>query len=106
MSKIDQIKDLIEFLNRASDAYYNTGDTLISDRDFDSYMEDLRRLEEKTGFVMASSPTQRVGYEVRSQLEKVKHNHPMLSLDKTKSLEDIVTFVEDHAFVAMPKMDG
>lgn len=106
MGKIELIKDLVEFLNKASDAYYNTGDTIISDHDFDRHIEDLRRLEKETGFVMASSPTQRVGYEVKSQLEKVQHNHPMLSLDKTKSLEDIVEFVGDHAFVAMPKMDG
>ena len=106
MGKIQMIKDLVEFLNKASDAYYNTGYALISDRDFDKYMDDLRRLEEMTGFVMASSPTQRVGYEVKSQLKKVQHNHPMLSLDKTKSLDDVVKFVGDKMFVVMPKMDG
>lgn len=106
MGKIQMVKDLVEFLNKASDAYYNTGYPLISDSDFDRYMDDLRRLEEMTGFVMASSPTQRVGYEVKSQLKKVQHNHPMLSLDKTKSLDDIVKFVGDKMFVVMPKMDG
>ena len=106
MSKIERIKELTALLNRASDAYYNTGNTIMEDREFDALMEELRGLEQETGFIMAMSPTQNVGYEVKSQLEKVRHNHPMLSLDKTKSLEDILKFIDDKVFVAMPKMDG
>ena len=103
---IQRIKALVEKLNKASDAYYNTGNTMMSDKEFDDMLEELRSLEHATRFVMANSPTQRVGYEVKSKLEKVKHNHPMLSLDKTKSLEDVAKFLGSKAFVAMPKMDG
>ena len=103
---IQRIKALVEKLNNASDAYYNTGNTIMSDKEFDDMLEELRILEHATHFVMSNSPTQRVGYEVKSKLEKVKHNHPMLSLDKTKSLNDVVRFIGDKTFVAMPKMDG
>ena len=106
MDKIQRIKELVELLNRASDAYYNTGDTIMEDQKFDTLVDELRALEQETGFIMATSPTQKVGYEVKSELQKVKHNHPMLSLDKTKSLDDVLKFLGDKTFVAMPKMDG
>lgn len=106
MNKINRIKELVKLLNRASDAYYNTGNTIMEDQKFDALVDELRNLEQETGFIMARSPTQKVGYEVKSELQKVKHNHPMLSLDKTKSLDDILKFLGDKTFVAMPKMDG
>ena len=106
MDKIQRIKTLVKLLNRASDAYYNTGDTIMEDQKFDALVDELRALEQETGFIMAMSPTQNVGYEVKSELTKVKHNHPMLSLDKTKSLDDVLKFLGDKTFVAMPKMDG
>ena len=106
MGKIELIKDLVEFLNKASDAYYNTGDTIIGDHDFDRHMEDLRRLEKETGFVMASSPTQRVGYEVKSQLEKVRHTRPMLSLDKCHSAQELIDFAENDECYLSVKCDG
>lgn len=104
--KTEKIKKLVKLLNKASDAYYNTGNTIMEDFEFDRLVEELRMLEEETGLIMATSPTHKVGYEVKSSLEKVKHNHPMLSLDKTKSLDDVVKFIGNHVFVAMPKMDG
>ena len=106
MDKINKIKKITTLLNKASDAYYNTGNTIMEDREFDALVDELRNLEQETGFIMATSPTQNVGYEVKSELPKVKHNHPMLSLDKTKSLNDIIKFIGDREFVAMPKMDG
>lgn len=106
MDKINRIKYLVNLLNEASDAYYNTGNTIMSDHEFDMLIDKLRDLEQETGFIMATSPTQNVGYEVKSELQKVKHNHPMLSLDKTKSLDDILKFLGDQVFVVMPKMDG
>ena len=106
MNNIYRIKELVNLLNKASDAYYNTSDTLMSDKEFDDLIDELRSLEESTGFIMATSPTQNVGYEVKSKLKKVKHNHPMLSLDKTKSVDDIVKFLDGHQGVCMAKMDG
>ena len=66
----------------------------------------MSELEQETGFVMVISPTQTVGYEVKSELTKVKHNHPMLSLDKTKDVDDIIKFLDDKDGLVMPKMDG
>lgn len=106
MKDIERIKELTLLLNKASDAYYNTSDTIMSDKEFDKLLDELRSLEESTGFIMATSPTQNVGYEVKSKLEKVKHNHPMLSLDKTKSVDDVVKFLGDQPGICMAKMDG
>lgn len=105
-SNIERIKELTLLLNEASDAYYNTGDTIMSDKEFDTLLDELRDLETSTGLIMATSPTQNVGYEVKSKLEKVKHNHPMLSLDKTKSVDDVIKFLGGRTGVCMAKMDG
>ena len=106
MSRIDRIKELVEQLNAASDAYYNTGNTIMEDKEFDTLFDELKMLEGDTGFIMSVSPTQNVGYEVKSELKKVKHNHPMLSLDKTKDVNDIVWFLDERNYIVMGKMDG
>lgn len=106
MKKIDRIQELVELLNHYRNAYYNNQISEISDFEYDQLFDELSALEQETGFVMAVSPTQTVGYEVKSKLVKVKHNHPMLSLDKTKSLDDIAKFLGSRGFVIMPKMDG
>lgn len=48
MNKIDRIKELTELLNKASDSYYNTGDTIMEDHEFDTLLEELRSLEQET----------------------------------------------------------
>ena len=106
MDLIGKMRGLIAQLNEASDAYYNTGDTIMTDKEFDMLLDELKVLEEKSGVILSNSPTQNVGYEVRSELNEVRHNHPMLSLDKTKSVADIVKFFEQHDGIAMLKMDG
>lgn len=79
---------------------------MVSDRVYDSFFDRLKSLENDTGIVLSNSPTVSVGYEVKSSLRKVKHNHPMLSLDKTKNLQDIIDFMGDHAGLMMLKCDG
>ena len=106
MNKIDRIKELVELLNKASDAYYNTGNTIMDDKVFDELLDELKSLEGDTGLIMSVSPTQNVGYEVKSKLDKVKHNHPMLSLDKTKDVDDVINFLNDRDGIIMAKMDG
>ena len=106
MNKIDRIKDLVELLNYYRNEYYNNSRSKISDFEYDQLFDELSRLESETGFVMAVSPTQTVGYEVVSELDKVEHNHPMLSLDKTKSVDDIIKFLDNKNGVVMAKMDG
>ena len=106
MNKIDRIKELVELLNHYRNEYYNNSRSEISDFEYDQLFDELVRLESETGFIMAVSPTQTVGYEVKSELNKVKHNHPMLSLDKTKSVDDVITFLNSKDGVVMAKMDG
>lgn len=106
MSKIEKIKELTDLLNKASDAYYNTGNTIMEDREFDTLVEELRNLEQETGFIMATSPTHKVGYEVKSELQKVTHNHPMLSLAKTKNWNEFIQYFGNKDVIGMLKMDG
>lgn len=106
MNKIDRIKELTKLLNKASDSYYNTGDTIMEDHEFDTLLEELCSLEQETGFVMATSPTHKVGYEVKSELQKVTHNHPMLSLAKTKDWNEFIIYFGSKDVIGMLKMDG
>lgn len=104
--KTDKIIELILLLNKYRDAYYNNSESLVSDYEYDKLYDELERLERETGIIMSNSPTQTVGYEVISKFEKVRHNHPMLSLDKTKSVNDLTKFLRNKPGVLMLKMDG
>ena len=106
IKKINRIKELVALLNRASDAYYNTGNTIMEDRELHALVEELRRLEQETGCVMVNSPTHKVGCEVKSELQKVVHNHPMLSLAKTKDWNEFIRYFGDKDVIGMVKMDG
>lgn len=106
MDKVKRLKELTEQLNQYRDSYYNNSESLISDRQYDDLFDELQKLEEETGIVMSNSPTKTVGYEVKSELEKVKHSHPMLSLDKTKSTDELVKFSNGKDCILSLKMDG
>ena len=106
MEKIKRIKELVENLNIYRNAYYNNSESQISDYEYDNLFDELKQLEDETGVIMSNSPTHTVGYEVKSKLEKVKHSHPMLSLDKTKNVNDLVKFAGDKDCLLSLKMDG
>lgn len=106
MDKIKRLKELTEQLNQYRDSYYNNSESLISDKQYDDLFDELQTLEQETGIVMSNSPTKTVGYEVKSKLEKVKHSHPMLSLDKTKSTDDLVKFSDGRDCIISLKLDG
>ena len=106
MKEVERIKELVEQLNTYRDAYYNNSESQISDYEYDKLFDELKTLENETGVIMSNSPTQTVGYEVKSKLEKVKHSHPMLSLDKTKSVEDLIKFSNGMDCIVSLKMDG
>ena len=106
MDKVKRIKELVSQLNTYRNAYYNNSESQISDYEYDNLFDELKQLENETGVIMSNSPTQTVGYEVKSKLEKVKHSHPMLSLDKTKSVEDLIEFAGDRDCLLSLKMDG
>ena len=105
MEKIDIVKRVKE-LNTASEAYYNSDNPIMSDYEFDCKFDELKKWEEETGIVLSNSPTQNVGYDVVSNLEKTTHPHPMLSLGKTKSVDDLIKFSSGKDCVISLKMDG
>ena len=82
--KMQQMKELVELLNRAGKAYYQEDREIMSNLEYDRLYDRLENLEKETGTVLANSPTVNVGYEVLEQLPKEEHESPMLSLDKTK----------------------
>ena len=108
MEKFDakaRVEYLVSELNRHTELY-DRGVPEISDKEWDDMYFELVTLEHERGYVLPDSPTQRVNYTVVNELHKVEHNHPMLSLDKTKNIEEIKDFVGDKDWIAMLKMDG
>ena len=99
------MQDLINNLNMAT-AAYEKGKPFISDKEYDDMWFALKSLEEKTGIVLPNSPTHTIRYEVVNKLKKVEHNHPMLSLDKTKDIKVIESFLRGKDWIIMAKMDG
>lgn len=106
LNSVNKIKELILTLNKASDVYYNSDNPIMTDYEWDNLYDELVKLEEETGVVYPNSPTQQVGYEVKTKLEKVTHSHPMLSLGKTKSVNDLVKFSSGRDCIISLKMDG
>lgn len=101
----DTMRELIEKLNYHT-ALYDSGKEVISDKEWDDMYFQLQELEKEFGVVLANSPTNHIDYQIVNSLKKVTHNHPMLSLDKTKNIEDIKKFLGNKEGIAMAKMDG
>lgn len=103
---INRIKELVDKLNKASEVYYNTSDTLMTDKEWDSLYDELINLEKETGIILTNSPTQNVGYKIISEFEEVKHKYPLLSLDKTQNIDELHKFAKDKDCILMLKYDG
>ena len=103
---MDKMLELVNRLNEYRDAYYNRNENLISDKEYDALFDELAGLEKKTGIVYANSPTATVGYAVVSKLQKVAHNHPLLSLGKTTDMAEFCDYFEGKPMNLMAKMDG
>ena len=101
-----EMKELINKLNQYSYEYYTLGKPTISDTTYDGLYDKLIKLEEETGVVLSNSPTQNVGNVTLSKLEKTTHEYPMLSLDKTKSIDNLNNFRKNKDIILMLKMDG
>lgn len=104
--KLNRIKELITLLQEAGKAYYQESREIMSNYEYDRLYDELAALEEETGIVLSSSPTQNVGYQVLSELPKEAHESPMLSLDKTKSTEDLADWLGDQRGILSWKLDG
>ena len=106
MEKRQRIEELVELLNKANYAYEQENREIMSNFEYDALYDELKALEEETGFVMAQSPTVNAGYEVLSELPKERHVAPMLSLDKTKDVDALAAFLGDKEGMLSWKMDG
>ena len=103
---VERIHDLVKKLNLYRDEYYNLNAPSVSDSVYDHLFDELKRLEAETGIILSNSPTQTVGYKAVSNLDKVLHPIPLLSLDKTKSVRELVSFLKRNPALLMLKLDG
>ena len=102
---ITLMKELIDYLNYHT-KLYDEGKPDITDAQWDDKYFELQEMERVTGVYLPNSPTQKIDYQVVNSLQKVQHNHPMLSLAKTKSIDEMNTFIGNKDFIVMLKMDG
>lgn len=100
------MKELIPILSGAAKAYYQESREIMSNFEYDRLYDELLKLEQETGTVFAGSPTQKVGYEVLSELPKERHERPMLSLNKTKSVDELREWLGGQTGLLSWKMDG
>lgn len=106
MDKKKRIKELVEILNKAAKSYYVDAVEIMPNIEYDKLYDELLELEKETNVVLSNSPTQNVGYEIAGELPKKAHESPMLSLDKTKSVEDLREWIGDNKALLSWKMDG
>ena len=106
MNKRKRIEELVQLLNEAGKAYYQEGREIISNLEYDKAYDELISLEKETGIVLSGSPSQNVGYSVATALPKEEHASPMLSLDKTKSVETLQSFLGEQKGILSWKLDG
>lgn len=99
-------RELTERLNRFRNEYYNLNAPSVSDAVYDRLFDELKQMEQQTGICLANSPTRTVGYPMVSRLENTRHEIPLLSLDKTKSGEDLTLFQKNQQVMLMLKLDG
>ncbi len=104
--KIQRMKELTALLSKAGKAYYQESREIMSNFEYDRLYDELSALEQETGIILSGSPTQKVGYEVLSELPKEAHESPMLSLDKTKSVEELKEWLGTQKGLLSWKMDG
>lgn len=104
--KTDRMKELVKILREAGRAYYAEDRELMSNLEYDRLYDELLELERETGTILAGSPTVNVGYEVLDELPKERHERPMLSLDKTKSVEELKDFLGSQEALISWKLDG
>lgn len=104
--ELDMMRGMVSILNEASDRYYNGKSPIMTDEQFDMRLADLKQLEEETGVVLSNSPTINVGYRVLTELNERTHSHPMLSLEKCHTVDELIKFMNNKDTIASIKLDG
>jgi len=103
---LQEMRALVQTLNKQRNAYYNLNSPEMTDAEYDRLYDRLAGLEKETGIVFSNSPTQNVGYYPVSELAKVKHPRALLSLEKTKQIQELVDFIGNQEALLMLKLDG
>ena len=98
-------EELVKQLNKASEAYYNGGEEVMSNYEWDAMFDELSALEARTGYILPDSPTQNTGYEENNG-EREAHEFPALSLAKTKQVSELEKWAEDKPVWLSWKLDG
>ena len=106
MNKLFRMRELIEIINNADKAYFGKDAPIMTDKEYDAFVEELTNLEKETGIHFKSSPIGKVGGEIKNGLTAVKHTKPMLSCNKTKSMKEFISFIKENDVVLSWKMDG
>ena len=106
MNKVERMKELIATLNQASVLYYQYSTIMMTDYEYDKLYDELVELEKETGITLSNSPTINVEPEVSSSLKKVEHPSPMLSLAKTKNIDELEEFLGKQNGLLSWKLDG
>lgn len=104
--KLERMKYLVAVLSEAAKAYYAQDKEIMSNYEYDKLYDELVALEKETGVTLANSPTVQVGYEAVEELPKETHEHPMLSLDKTKDREELREWLQGKEGLLSWKLDG
>lgn len=105
-AKLERMKELIDIIKAADIAYYRDDNPTMADRDYDQLVDELKKLEMETGLTLSGSPTQTVSGEILEELTPVRHTKPMLSADKTKSVDDLIRFAGARSVIISWKLDG
>lgn len=103
---MERMRELVSLLNKASKAYYAQDTEIMSNYEYDRLYDELTELEKITGVIFADSPTISVGYEAVEELPKERHETPMLSLAKTKSREELQSWLNGRQGLLSWKLDG
>ncbi len=104
--KMNRMKELVTILNEAARVYYQGTDEIMSNFEYDTLYDELVKLENDTGITLSGSPTGKVGYEVLSELPKEAHGYDVLSLDKTKEVDELSAWLGNNEGILSWKLDG
>lgn len=106
MDKLERMKELVQKLNRYAYKYYSLGQPSVEDSTYDKLYDELARLENETGIILSNSVTQKVGSVLLDELQKIRHEFNLLSLDKTKNIDTLRKFTKCKNGILMLKLDG
>lgn len=105
-TEMERLRELTNLLNQYRREYYDLNALSVDDGEYDRLFDELAQMEKALGIQMGNSPTQTVGWPARDGLDKVAHAIPRLSLDKTKQVDELCSFIGEQPVMLMLKLDG